>query len=105
MFTVVRIIAIIMLALAVVGGQAYDFYMILRVVVCVISAYSAYKINKLGGVVINQEFWLWSFVIVAALFNPIVPVHLGRGAWLVIDVATIVLFVYSLIRVRPPKSA
>ena len=49
----------------------YGYYVFLRWVVClkaVFCAFSAYTIKKT---------WLaWAFVLVAVLFNPLVPIHL-----------------------------
>lgn len=36
--------------------------------------------------------WAVGFAVIAALFNPIVPVHLDRDTWRVIDVAIAAVF-------------
>src|SRR5581483_9081513 len=46
--------------------------------------------------------WPGFFVVFALLYNPLVQVHLTRGIWSVLNIATIILLaVFWLIRVRP----
>ena len=37
--------------------------------------------------------WIGVFLVVAAVFNPIVPLHLTRGAWSILNIAAGALFV------------
>lgn len=59
-----------------------------------VSGVSAY-----GALLAHREKvdgWLWSFGIVALLFNPIAPVHLTKGAWALVDVLAGVIMLVSL---------
>ena len=78
----------------------YSYFTTLRWVTCAVSAYLAYMAY-------NQKLkpWAVTFGIVAILFNPIVPVHLDRDTWKVIDVATGVFLIISMIFVREDKKA
>jgi hypothetical protein len=46
---------------------------------------------------------VWTFAIVAILFNPVVPVHLTRHAWAPIDIAAAILFLASIPRLQPAR--
>lgn len=37
------------------------------------------------------------FGAICVLYNPVIPFHFGRDIWLVINAATIVIFVYGLV--------
>jgi len=70
------------------GDWPYGYYLTLRLVVCGISAYTAFVAYEW------QQTWAaWLFAGIALLFNPFVPVHLPKELWQVIDVACGVLFI------------
>ena len=66
----------------------YGYYQLLRFVVCVVSMYivvMAFQWHKL---------WvMWLFGFVAVLFNPLIPIHLPRGLWHLIDVICGLMFI------------
>jgi hypothetical protein len=75
---------------AALGHWPYSFYMLLRVVVtaaAVLLTAFAYQRTKTFSV------WIGLFLVVAAVFNPIVPLHLTRGAWSILNIAAGALFV------------
>jgi len=74
-----------------VGRHQYDYYTLLRWVVCGVSAFAAFKAAELrkGG-------WVWTFAIVALAFNPIIPVYLNRDIWAFIDLTAAVLLLISI---------
>ncbi|MFA5967601.1 MAG: DUF6804 family protein [Patescibacteria group bacterium] len=94
------IIAIIMLLLAPLAWP-YGYYMLLKWVVCSIAVYYAYTLydaKKLTG-------WLWTLVIIAILFNPLVPIYLNdKGLWGSIDVVVAILFVGLVIITKKDTS-
>jgi hypothetical protein len=82
--------------LAAVGPWPYGYYQLLRLVVCGVGAYfaySAYQWGKLRAV--------WVFGAIAVLFNPLLPVHLPREIWAVIDVLCGVMFLFCSLTVNP----
>ncbi len=82
-FTIARIIAIVMLLFAI-QRHAYGYYQILRIIVCIVSVYGAYKAAKS-----NEESWAWTLGSIAVVFNPIVPVRLKSiEMWHAIDLIT-----------------
>lgn len=75
----------------------YGFYTFLRLVVfisAIIIIYQSYSSVKF----LNPTIFIFGFVMI--VFNPIIPVHLPREAWLPIDfiAAGIYLFTYFKIK-------
>src|SRR5262245_65194187 len=86
--TAVHFIPAAMLVLAV-GPWPYGYYMLLRVVVFatgLLLAALTYQRMK------QFTIWIGLFLIVAIVFNPIVPLHLTRGAWSALDLVGAALF-------------
>jgi len=93
-FTIARITASVLLIWAL-GEHPYDYYTLLRFVVCGVTAYGIYL-----AVRFKQITWAWIFGIVTVLFNPIFPIHLERGTWAIIDVSVAVLSMASIFLFR-----
>lgn len=97
-FTIARIIAAILLFLAL-DRHTYGYYKLLRFVVCGVTVYGVYfaaKFEKIG--------WAWTFGIIAFLFNPLIPIHLHKGSWVIIDLGVAVLLLVSIFLLRKPQS-
>ena len=81
------IIAIIALLLTFIDWHSYGYYTLMKFVVAGTTAYYAYYIYE---VVKKQDFWFWGLIIIAILFNPIIPIYLGdKSLWMIIDVVVI----------------
>lgn len=88
-------ISIIMLLLAIPTFWPYGYYVLLRWVVTISAVFLlslAYKSKK--------TFWLFLMGIVAILFNPIIPVHLDKETWVVIDLIVAILFLVSVFKIK-----
>jgi hypothetical protein len=59
--------------------------------VCGVFLYGVYFAKQLQN--IN---WVWVFGIIAVLFNPVIPIHLNRDIWTIIDVTVAVIFLFSI---------
>jgi hypothetical protein len=94
-----RMVAAIVLLIGVLPN-AYPFYILLRVVVCGVCAYTAY-----GYAQTANEKLTWLFGAIAVLFNPLLPVYLTRELWFPIDIATAILLFWSVFRDRRAKAA
>lgn len=89
---ILTLVAVGFLFFALSNGLSYGYFTLMRFVVCAVSIYLAYKTygdNK-------DSLWVWAFSFVAILFNPIIPIHLQREQWEVIDLLTGVFFVVSI---------
>ena len=83
------LIAAIMLVAAL-ADWPYGYYQLLRFVTCGVAAYIAYLAYQ------RQKMWAaWLFGLIAVLFNPLIPVHLNREAWAIIDCTCAMVFVSS----------
>jgi len=91
------IIAIVLLLLSFLDWP-YGYYTFLRVVVTIVAIYYAYYLYE---TIKELNFWFWGSVIIAILFNPIIPIHLGdKAVWGVIDVIVAIFFVCLIIKFK-----
>jgi hypothetical protein len=84
-----RIIALVLLGIALLK-LPYGYYILLRWVVCgvgLLCAYISYEIEK--------NTWVVLFGIIALLFNPIIPIHLNKEIWSIINVAVVLVIFIS----------
>jgi hypothetical protein len=82
----------------------YAYYELLRIAVCAGLVFLAFA----EGQSRRQLGWVWGLGLLAVLFNPLVPIHLGREAWAIVDAfaAVIVLFYgWSLFRDEEGRQA
>jgi len=88
-------ISIIMLLLAIPTFWPYGYYVLLRWVVAlsaIFLVWIAYNLKK--------TFWFFLMGIVAILFNPIIPIHLGKETWVIIDLIVAVFFLVSIFKIK-----
>lgn len=85
-----------MLALAI-RRWPYPYYMLLRVVVmgaAVLLAGLIYRQAK------NFTIWIGLLLIVAIVFNPILPLRLTRNVWAILNLACAALFAWHFLLTR-----
>ena len=79
------------------GQWPYGYYQLLRLVVCGVSIYIAIMAYQL------QKIWaVWLFGFIGLLFNPLIPIHLPREVWQLIDVTCAFLFIAIISFLRNP---
>ena len=84
-------IAPIVLSLLAIFPFEYEFYTFLRIVVCFSSCFAAYQLFKR-----KDKIWIL-FALMALLFNPLIPVHLGsRLLWNIVNVSVAITFGWLL---------
>lgn len=86
--------------LAAVGPWPYGYYQLLRLVVCGAGAYFAYTTYQWG-----KLRAVWVFGAIAVLFNPLLPVHLTREIWAVIDVVCAAAFIAGSIKIDATETS
>lgn len=69
----------------------YGYYSAMRWVVCGACAYLAFTQHRS-----RPSGWTWAWVVVAGIYNPVVPVHADRSMWTAINLATIGLGAFYL---------
>jgi len=90
-----QIICSLMLIWALYPGNPYGYYILLRWICFGIFAYLAFKaFNQ------EQQGWVWILGITAAVYNPIIRVHLTRQIWSVLNVITIGIAVASIFVIK-----
>jgi hypothetical protein len=97
-----QLVAIVLLLWALYPYNPYGYYVLLRLVCCGVFAFLAYE-AKSG----DSEGWAWTLGILALLYNPVIRVHLTRELWSVINIATIVVLLWSIFglpRRSPPST-
>lgn len=75
----------------------YGYYTFLRLLVTSVALITAWH------AITCSAWFLWVIImgLIAFLFNPVIPVHLPREAWFIIDLAVAVVFSgYALSRLR-----
>jgi hypothetical protein len=86
-----QLIASSMLLWALNPSNSYRYYVLLRWVCCGVFAYLAFQTFE------RQRYgWVWILGLTAGIYNPIVPVHLTREIWSVVNVLTIGIAMASL---------
>ena len=78
-------------------SNPYGYYVLLRWVCSAVFGYLALQAFDQ-----KQQGWVCVLGLVAALYNPIIPVHLTREIWSVINVVTIGIAVASIFAVKSP---
>jgi hypothetical protein len=73
----------------------YGYYVLLRVLVCGVCIYLTSRERENG-----RTIWMWVLGSFAVLYNPIVPIHLSRELWSIINLATIWLLAAHMWSVR-----
>jgi hypothetical protein len=74
------VLVAILLLVAAEGRHPYGFYMVLRAAATVGAAYWAVRVYQVG-----PRDWMWAFLAVALLLNPILPVRMQRSQWQPVD--------------------
>ncbi len=80
-----------MLAWGLASGHPYGYFILLRWIICGIFIFlcvRAYQLKLVG--------WVWALGIAAAIYNPIVRVHMNRELWSEINVVTIGLLAVTV---------
>lgn len=91
-------IASVML-LGAMGKWPYAYYQVTRWVVCAAALFVAYK-----GWTFKQTWAVWAFGFGAVLFNPLVPFHMKRDTWRVLDLLAAAMFVVGVVVLRRPTT-
>jgi hypothetical protein len=86
-----QLIASLMLLWALNPHNPYGYYILLRWVCCGVFAYLTFKVFDK-----ERHGWVWVLGITAAVYNPIIRVHLTREIWSVVNVLTIGIAVASV---------
>jgi len=90
-------ISVFMLLLAI-PRLPYGYYILLRWVVSLTALFSTWVAYEY-----KYKFWVFMMGGIAILFNPIIPVHLTKGIWVVTDIVVAILFLVSIFKIKPKR--
>jgi hypothetical protein len=90
-------VAALFLAIA---GMPFGYYALLRVFICILSIYLGWEIWSAN----SASAFIFLFVGLAVVYNPVFPLRLGRGVWLLANIITIGIYLYVIWRIRNHKS-
>jgi len=79
-------ISIVLLIAAVFPIWNYFFYQILRMLVTFTAGYMTYLYYRE-----NKERWVWVMGVIAIIFNPITPLSLSSGLWIILNIVTTIV--------------
>ena len=82
--TIPIVIIIGMMLWALYPNNPYGYYVLLRWVSCPTLAYFAFVSHES-----KQDSWVWFFGISVLVFNPLIPLHLTREIWSVLNLVVI----------------
>lgn len=88
-----------LLIIAVFYIKEYSYYIFLRWIICLTAIYIgiySYETKKI--------YWVWIMGLVVLIFNPIIPFHLGKDIWIIIDFITAIIFVITILIFREKKT-
>ncbi len=89
-------VAILMLLLAIPSGiWPYGYYVLLRWIIVGVAIFVWWVASEL-----KKKGWLWLMIGIAILFNPILPIHLDKGTWAMIDFIVALLFLTSIFKIK-----
>jgi len=78
--------AVVLLLAAAVGSWPYNFYVLMRLVVCVTAVWIGFRLHWAGG----YRSWKTLVFAVAVLFNPLAPFHFPKETWRIFNVVSAV---------------
>lgn len=86
-------IGIALLLIVAIAELPYGFYTFLRIVVCSYSAYLA-----VAAFSEDKRIWVFAFIAIAIVFNPLVPIYLEKEIWIIIDILCAIYYVIVAIK-------
>lgn len=88
------IISIIMLLLALLP-LPIGYYALLRLVVSLTAAFLTwYSYEK------KIKGWVWTMGLIALIFNPLMPLYLGKELWVILDITAAIIFGIYLLKTQ-----
>ena len=93
----IKAIVILMLLYAVTKAP-YDYYLVLRWVVCATSIYLIYE-----SIISKKYVWIGIFIVYAIIFNPIKTPQFNREIWLALNILVALGLALSIPKMKAKK--
>ena len=85
-----KIISAILLLLGILS-LPYGYYQLLRILITISAGLCTFEsFNK------NNQPMMYLFLLITILFNPLLPIHLDKSIWIIIDLITALFFLISI---------
>lgn len=94
---IISMISIVLLIIAILD-MPYSYYRLLRFLLFVGAAYTSFSFYKFK----NNVLMLIN-ILILALYNPIIPLHMNREFWTAINILTILGFGYNIFEIGRNK--
>ena len=91
-----QVIISLMLLWALNPENPYGYYILLRWVCCAVFAYLAFQ-----AFAKEKKGWVWVLGVTAAIYNPVIRIHLTREIWSIVNVVTIIIATASIFALKP----
>jgi hypothetical protein len=75
--------------------MAFFYHSLIRIEVFIASIYLAFLAMQAG-----QFVWMTLFIILVVLYHPVIPIHLRKGVWQIIQISGAAVFGISLFSLR-----
>lgn len=73
----------------------YGYYTFLRIIIFLIAGWCLFdEYNTIGKLTL---VWRIIFVLIALIFNPVLPIYLSKDVWQIIDIICSILFLVSAV--------
>jgi len=90
-FTKYFVILSIFMLFGAIAEWPYGYYILLRWITCITSILVTFKAFEK-----NNDWAKVVFIVIAILFNPLVPIYLSRSTWIPIDIITAIFFIFAI---------
>ena len=85
----IRVILVALVLWALLPTNPYGYYQLLKVLVCAGCSYLGVKtLNASKG-----KDLVWVYITMAVIYNPLIPIHLGRSIWTLVNIVTVVILI------------
>jgi hypothetical protein len=51
----------------------------------------------------DRDFFVWLGILIAVTFNPFAPMYFRSDIWIIVDLVTIALFIFSMFVLKPKR--
>ena len=92
---VLTIVAIIFLLLPIMQKWPFAYHTLIRLEIFIASIYLVFLAMQAG-----QFGWMILFAILVILYNPIIPIHLKKEVWQIVEISGAAVFGISLVALR-----
>lgn len=96
--TFALIMSVTLLCLSIFDWQL-GFYTFLKFVIFATALYLAWLSYES-----KRESWVWTFALIAIIFNPFIPLYFSKDVWKVLDILTAVVLLVSVLKIKRSRA-